>query len=517
MTSATVLEKPVSKNQRRYLEEKARAILELKRRYEENPLLTYRPCCVVHGGRKPDNLRADEKWVPKPCPSFPCPESKHHAFHSSEARIRFILGGNRSAKTFTGNKEFLMLMSFKKHPFTQKVLNPQGRHGRVLAQDFAIHEKKHIPEIFEWIPKGILAYGKAYASKREAWDKSYDTRTHVLHLVNGGWIDFLTYDQDPSKGESVDLDAWFADEEIPEEWFSACNSRLITRNGRGILGVTPLYGLSWSMRLLDNPDPNVGIFKLSIWDNPYNTQKSIDDFIAQIPEHEKEARIEGTLIDFKGLRFKQLNPSVHMIESRDPQPGWPVICTVDPHQRKGTYVLWSFVSPNDEVIFFDELLIFGTVKDAVRSILEREKSHKARTMLRIIDPAADKQAQGYGTDHTTLDEFNREGMNFSLADNSNVGYSIVDEYLNYDVTKAISALNRPSAYFTRDVPKTWYSMTHLMWDDWKLGQRFQRDPKERIKDKDKDWADTVRYTLAIRPQFSAQTMEPVDIQMAVNF
>lgn len=470
----------------------------------------------MHGGRKPDDFPKDQMWYPAPCPVFPCPDSKHVKFHISNKRIRFVLGGNRSSKTFTCAKEFLFRMCLKKHPFTGEVFRTGDRHGRVLAQDYAIHEKKHIPEIYDWIPKNALRDGAKYDSKRDAWDDAYDSRNHVLHLVSGGWIDFLTYDQDPSKGESVDLDAWFADEEIPEEWFSACNSRLITRSGIGILGVTPLYGLSWSMRLIDSVDPNVEIFKWSIWDNPYNAKKAVDEFIAQTSEHERESRIDGTLMDFKGLRYRALSPASHLIDHKDPSPYWPVICAVDPHQRKGTYVVWAYIDPSDTVVFFDELHIQGNVKEAVRAIREREHAHKAPTLLRLIDPAADKQVEGYGEDISTLDVFEKEGMSFMLGFNGRAGYDVVEEYLAYDSSKPIDTYNRPRCLFSRNCEKTWYAMTRLMWDEFKAGQRFSRDPKERVKDFNKDFPDCVRYVLAFRPSFHSQDTEPVNLNYGLT-
>lgn len=504
-------------NERGALERNALAAQALLGRYQENPLLLYIPCCSTHGGRKPDDWPQDKPWYPAKCPVFPCPESKHQKFHSSKARIRFVLGGNRSSKTFTCNKEFLFRMCLKRHPFTKEVFRTGDRHGRVLAQDYAIHEKKHIPEIYEWIPKGALRDGSRYPDKRAAWEEAYDSRNHVLHLINGGWIDFLTYDQDPSKGESVDLDAWFADEEIPEEWYAACNSRLITRNGVGILGVTPLYGLSWSMRLIDSVDPNIEMFKWSIWDNPYNSKQAVENFIAQTSEHERESRIDGTLMDFKGLRYRQLTPAVHLIDAKQPEPYFPVICAVDPHQRKGTFVTWAYVDPTDTVVFFDELHVPGTVKDAVKAIRDREAAHKARTLLRVIDPAADKQVEGYGMDISTLDAFQTEGMSFTLGFNARAGYDIVEEYIAYDSSKPIDSMNRPSVLFTRTCEKTWYAMTRLMWDEWRSGQRFTKDPKERVKDFNKDFPDCVRYTLTLHPTYSSANLEPVDIKFASDY
>ncbi len=497
---------------RKQLEQALLAAEEYKRRYENKKIDWYMPCCTVHGGRKPDDWASDKLWFPGKCPVIPCPDSKHTKFHMSKARNRVVFGGNRSSKTFSCNKEFIYRMALKRHPFTKEVFRVGGRQGRILAQDYSLHEKKHIPEIYEWLPTQLLAYGTKEPTKRMAWDKSYDSRNHLLHLVHDGWIDFQTYEQDSSKGESVDLDIWWADEEIPEEWYSACNSRIITRNGVGIMGVTPLYRLTWAMQFLDSTNPNVEVFKWGIRDNPHNSKRSIDLFLADVPELEREARENGDFIEFKGIRYKELDRTVHLLsESRQPESYWPVVMSMDPHQRKGTAITWSFVDPFNRVYFFDELQIQGTVREVVSAIREREKTHHARTLLRIADPAINKQVSGFGSQRTTETEFAEAGMTFTYADNNEAGYAVVESYLHWDKTKPLDSLNAPSVYFTKDVPQTWYSMSHLRWDEFKFGH--DRDPKERVKDKDKDFADNVRYTLTLKPSFSNQNSEPVDLQM----
>lgn len=505
--------KKYPRKDRKYWEEKAAAAEELLRRHEANPILHYFPCCKTHGGRKPDDWPLDQVWWPNKCPTFLCPDSKHVQFHLSRKRNRVVFGGNRSSKTFTCHKELIMRMCYKKHPFTGEVFRTGDRHGRILAQDYSLHEKKHLPDLYEWIPQAALAYGTE-PTKRVAWDKSYDSRNHLLHLANDSWIDFQTYEQDSSKLESVDLDIWFADEEIPEEHYSASNARIVTRGGVGIMGVTPLYSLTWAMRFLDEVDPNVDVFKWGIRDNPHNTEKSIREFLAGVPELEREARENGDFIEAKGLRYKELDRSVHLIESKQPEPYFPVIMAMDPHQRKGTAIVWAYVDPSDTVVFFDELLIQGTAEQVVAAIREKEKTHKAKTLLRLIDPAANKQVSGYGSQRTTLVEFQEQGMDFSYADNNDAGYAVVESYLHYDKTKPLGFGNQPQAYFTHDVPLTWYGLSHLRWDEYKFNS--DRDPKERVKDKDKDFPDCVRYVLANRPSYSSDTSSPVDINYAIT-
>jgi phage terminase large subunit-like protein len=491
------------------------AAQELLKRDENLKINKYLPCCAIHGGRKPDNWPVDKLWIPTKCPVIPCPESKHTKFHVSRARNRVVFGGNRSAKTFTCAKEFIFRMCFKRHPFTGEVFRVGDRHGRILAQDYKLIEKKHIPELYEWIPTAALKFGRSAATKQEAWDKSYDSRNQLLHLVGNSWIDFCTYEQDSSKGESVDLDVWFADEEIPEDWYAACNSRIITRNGVGIMGVTPLYGLTWAMRFLDSTNPNVEVFKWGIRDNPHNSNKAISDFLADVPPLERESRENGDFIESKGLRYKELNPSVHVVGRKQPAPYDPVIMAMDPHPRKGTVITWAFLDQWDIVTFFDEMVIQGDAETVVKAIREKEKGHSAPTTLRLADPAIEKQVSGFGSALTTHDEFIRAGMSFSLADNSEAGYNVVENYLKYDKTRPISSLNQPSVYFTEDCPATWYSMYHLMWDEYKFGAN--RDPKEKVKDKDKDGADCVRYTLVSRPTRRQSYQEPTSFNMSIQY
>ena len=495
---------------RKQLEEAYVAALEIERRNENEKIRKYLPCCTVHAGRKPDEWPLDQPWRPGICPVRPCPDSKHTKFHMSKARNRVVFGGNRSSKTFSCNKEFVYRMALTKHPFTQEVFRIGDRHGRVLAQDYSLHEKKHIPDMYEWLPTQLLAYGTKEPTKRMAWDRSYDSRNHLLHLVHDGWIDFQTYEQDSSKGESVDLDIWWADEEIPEEWYQACNSRIITRGGVGIMGVTPLYRLTWAMKFAREAVPNTDVFKWGIRDNPHNSNKAINEFLEGVNPLERESRENGDFIEFKGIRYQELEAGVHFLpESVQPAPGYPVIMAMDPHQRKGTAITWAFVDPYDRVTFFDELEVKGTATEVVAAIREREKSHRSRTLLRLVDPAANKQVSGFGSQRTTLTEFEEAGMGFTLADNNEVGYDIVSEYLRYDKTKPLSSLNSPTVYFTRDCKLTWYGMSNLRWDEYKFSQ--DRDPKERIKDKDKDFPDCVRYTLALKPRFGSRHQEPVSL------
>lgn len=469
------------------------------RRYEEDKILFYKPVCGPH-----KNL----------CPALPCPDSKHTKFHLSNKKIRIVFGGNRAGKSTLGLAELLMLACFKKHPFRKTENRIRGRY-RIFGSDFAIIEKLIIPLVKEWIPKGALkGTGK---TKEEAWENSWDNKYHILYLKNETMIDFMSYDQDASKSESVELDGIWADEQMPESVYSATLARLISRDGIFWMTVTPLYDISWAMKFMDSIDDSVEVFNMTIYDNPYLSEKAIREFEASVPEHEKEARLHGRFLELQGLVYKELRPDIHLIDHDEPKSSYPIIFSLDPHPRKPSVMNWAYVTPKNDVVFFDELEMKGVARDIVSAIRDKESQHPSKPLLRLIDPAAKAQGSdivSYGTD--TLREFEKEGLYFTLADNSDAGYNIVHEYLTWNASLPVGPLNRPQCFFTKNVPKTWYGMTHLLWDEWNF-KKTTRDEKERIKEWKKDFPDVVRYVLAMRPTFrSFSGMNPIPMKLAVE-
>ncbi len=468
----------------------------------DNKLLYYKPCCKVH---------FDKKLKQMTCPTTPCPDSKHWAFHLSNKRMKIVFGGNRSSKTSTCLLELLLMACFKTHPY-RKTKNPYPGKWRIYESDFGVLEKLMIPKVKEWIPMQALKH--TGRNKDEAWEKSYDPRYHILELQGDGMIDFMSYDQDTSKSASVELDGIFADEEMPESTYTEAMSRLISRDGIFMLGVTPLYDLSWAMKFMETNDPQVDVFHFEIYDNPFISEKAIKEFESSIPDHEKEARIYGRFLELQGVVYKELRSDIHLLGEDWPKSGNPVIFALDPHPRKPSVMTWSYVNNKGDIVFFDELEISGTAQEIARAIRYKE-SNMPPVKLRLIDPAAKAQGSNIAFESDTLMEFEREGLSFTLADNSEAGYNVVHQYLIYNKEQPLSSLNRPQCYFSKRVSKTWYSMTHLLWDEWN-SKKSLRDKKERIKDFGKDFADCVRYTLASRPSMRAfQNTSPVHMKMGV--
>lgn len=457
----------------------AEAATELQRRYREEKLLFYSPC-----------------------------SDKHKQFHLSTKPIRAIFGGNRSGKSVCGLVELLFHACFKRHPYTG-IENPKNAHYRIFTTKFQIAEEFIIPMLQEWVPRKWLKGG--------SWDSAYDSRYHILRGEQGGIIDILTYDQETSVTESVTIHGAWMDEEAPEKMFSGTIARLISVKGFLLLTVTPLYGMSWALRLWRQAGtPAVDVFRLSIHDNKYLPKDYVAQMIEQWPEQERAAREKGDFLEFSGLVYKELDDHVHFLNDWQPPAYYcPVILSVDPHPRKPTVCTWAMLTPGESLVFFDEMEISGSARDIVKAIKERERTHKYDTQMRLIDPAANKQVSGIGSSLTTLGEFENAGMGFTLADNSEAGYNVVHEYLSFDTSRPVDSLNHPRLYFTSGVPRTWQGMKELLWDEYRFGNDL-RDPKERVKDFHKDFPDCVRYTVAQKPTANSDLAEPVEFKVQVN-
>ena len=129
------------------------------------------------------------------------PHAKQYAFHSSDARMRLYIGGNRSGKTVGGVVEdCLWLMG--KHPWRRTPLLPV--RGRVVGVDFINGiDKNIIPQISQWLPTSELKGG--------SWDSAYNKELRTLTLENGSFIEFMCVD---AQTEVLTRRGWMHREEL---------------------------------------------------------------------------------------------------------------------------------------------------------------------------------------------------------------------------------------------------------------------------------------------------------------
>lgn len=113
------------------------------------------------------------------------PHERQADFHSSDAKKRLFLGGNRSGKTVGGATESIWWLTGS-HPYIQTP-DPPVR-GRCVSVDFINGVEKIVkPEVARWLPPSALRGG--------TWEHAYDKELRTLHLTNGSFLEFMCVDE----------------------------------------------------------------------------------------------------------------------------------------------------------------------------------------------------------------------------------------------------------------------------------------------------------------------------------
>ena len=122
---------------------------------------------------------------------------------------------------------------------------------------------------------------------------------------------------------------------------------------------------------------------------------------------------------------------------------------------------------------------------------------------RLIDPNFGRRPSKPGGNRTVMQELASNGARFYESnDNIELGHMTVRDWLHWDSTKPVTAVNKPKLFFSKTrVPGTIRSMRNYQYGEWQGATKHERDPKERFKDKDTHGADCIRYLVMSRPFF----------------
>lgn len=471
----------------------ARAKIKAKAIETENRILAYRPCCRVHH--------------PGPCPGD-CLSSKHRLFHASTARNRFVFGGNSGGKSILGIAESIIHGTFNVHPFS-KIALPHPANHRVTFESFRMLESYYLPLFKEWMPRSMLV--------GDSWSDAYNVKFSILRLKNGDMYDFMSYDIETDKFETSTLHSCWADEKIPEDKYDAILARLLRTNGYFWNTVTPINGMPWILRRVWGKNtPDMQTWSIDMDENPYLNEDAKTRIMAEWSEEEREARKTGRPMQFQGLVYKNLEESIHITDEK-PDTHWPIYFALDAHPRKPAQMCWIAVGPGDQLLVVDELEMKGNPKELADAIFRKE--YEIRKWIggpsrvykgvqrRLIDLSAITLDSDIQDNYDLLSEFRKVGLPFTQANRSGIGYTAVSTHLHYEKSQPVGPFNQPMLKFCRGrVPNTWFSMTHLIYDDYR--QRGSRDVKEKVKDWGKDPADCVRYIVVDKPRHQ-MNMAPV--------
>ena len=428
-------------------------------------------------------------------------------------RFRVFLGGNRTGKTECGVLEAFAFAMGERPWDGTKTPVPVPNRGRICATSYLDGLKKVIePKIRMLWPKTAIKNIK----------KGQVGNIAEITLSNGSVIDFLSYDQESLKHEGADLDWVLFDEPPTREHFIANVRGLVDRGGYCWLTLTPLKE-AWILDEIVNKakagDPNYFYVQASMYDNiSFGLhQKSVKEFEAQLTEEERAVRIHGEFLALQGLVYKEWKDHywVPNAESKEEAGGhivkpftipahWPRIMSMDPHDRTPSHVIWIAINEKSEAVIYDELLIPPIdAKRMAATIKERESHHREvtnRSIVRFIDPAAARRANTLEVGANLRDELMKNGLYCYPAMNDiDAGHKAVREYLEITET---SRGWKPKLFVFDTCTGVRRAMNRYLWDDWASPKEAQKkDAKNKPREKDKHFPDTIRYALNTFPQY----------------
>lgn len=325
-------------------------------------------------------------------PDLPKVHKKQLEFHAAKTKVKGLIAGNRSGKTYACLADDVIQCVHERH--LPAHLRPYKKwhppfHVWIGAPKFSKHEDTLIPLLRKIIPQAELIEGK--------WDKSFRRQPNpMLRLVSGSTIGFKTYDQDIDAWASAEVHRIHWDEEPNGEagkiLRSEARARLVSTNGDEIIGMTPLLGYSWVYDEIweRRHEDEITVVQMDIEDNPWNSREAIEDFLKELTDEERRARKSGEFVHFGGLFFDEFKDSLHVVDApeRSTIDSMEVVVGIDPGLRR-TGVTWIAFDDDNAAIVFDEFYPKElTVSEVAAEIKRRNIFHGLKEPTYVIDPNA---------------------------------------------------------------------------------------------------------------------------------
>ena len=425
------------------------------------------------------------------------PHEKQRQFHSSPAKGRQYIGGNRSGKTTGGVVEDIWY-AMGAHPYIKTPLPPC--RIRIISVDFVNGIQKIIlPQLAQWTPLSALKGG--------SWTKAYSKENRILSFENESFIELMSYDQDLDKFAGTSRHLIHFDEECPQDIFTENKARLIDTGGSWIMTMTPVEGLTWTYDEIYVPgtkggDPNIDVIEADMTDNPHLNDAEIDQFLSGLNRDERKARKEGKYVQIGGLVYKTFSKEKHVVESFVPPLDWEWYVSLDHGYNNPTAVLWHAVSPDGNVITFSEHYeAERTVEYHANTIHLRNAAFGREPDMYICDPSLSQRNGVTGT--SIADEYAKLEIPFLPSNNDVVaGVARVNHFLSG---------NEPRWHVTENCKSLIWEMERLRWKTWaNKRSALQNNKHDVIHKKDDHAADSLRYFFMATPELAGEglTAEP---------
>ena len=410
-------------------------------------------------------------------------------FHKSLKTGRLLLGGNRSGKTVGGAAETVWRLRGE-HPYQR--VKPVPIYARGTTVDIVQGLNKiMLPEIARWTPPSLLTNG--------SWEDSYSKQERVLSCSNGSRMDFLTNEMETDKHAGTSRDFQWFDEEPPQHIYGEDLLRLVDVNGKWILTMTPVEGMTWVYHTIYAPimeegeeDPDIDCFVVSTSQNPHVSEKVLDSLTKGMTEEEKLARRHGKFIAQTGLIYPEFKEGIHTLPPIKPDDlkHMTVIAAMDHGFRNPTAWLWATVDHEGRVIVFWEYYQSErTIMEHSQHLLEWEKANGLEPYYRIGDPAIAQRSA-----------INGASVQTEYAEN-NVFIGTGNNDVNYGLNRVRQYIQNSGLFITSNCTHLIKELRNYRWDSWATKRiEATKQAKDQPKKVNDHACDALRYLIASRPE-----------------
>lgn len=390
-----------------------------------------------------------------------------------------------------------------------------------------------------WVPRSCLIAGE--------WRKSWSMKNRTLtvlcrdpdnpdKVLGKSTIQFMSHEQDASDFASGDYHEILLDEPPKYAIYRECQARTMRVAGRIRLAMTwpddPSIPVDWIFdEVYERGTEGPNKWDDYEWCDLYTTenanldQEAIAKQMKSWSKAQNSVRIYGQPIRFSNrihplftdIRLTwsfPLGETIVPLEGRCPQTGskeiaefchvqafepdpvWPTIFLLDPHPRKPHMWLWAQIDPSDDIWIIDEGALDGSPKEVAEEVFAVEDRRGFQMAMRVIDPNMGRTpSSARDRGKTWQEEFDEVDLACLLADDSDVGRSRINEYLQPD-----RFTHRPRLIVHERCVQTIEQFKRYCWDDWK--HKDEKDLKQVPKAKYDDYPTLVKYLMNMDPTFA---------------
>lgn len=432
------------------------------------------------------------------------PHLSQEKFHTSRAKEKLYIGGNRSGKTVAGVTEAVYWLTGE-HPFREII--PPIR-GRAVAVDIEDGIKKIlIPEFQKWLPVKYLKHG--------SWDESYDRQARVLHLINGSFIEFMSYEQEMEKFAGTSRHFCFFDEEPPEDIFNECMMRLVDTDGSFWISMTPLIEMSWIKEKIYDPwvggEASIYVQEVDTEENPHISIDALNRMTRGMSDEEKLARRSGKFITHTGLIFAgafaprpytEDGNIIHDIldeHFKEYVDHWGHFICMDHGYANPTVFLFCCFDSLGRIIVYDE--IYETRKIVAENALlylQRIETLQVKPIYVVGDPTIQNTSPITRTSIQT--EYVEHGVPVALGNND----------VRAGITRMQNRFSQRLLFITSRCVHTLNELANYRWDRYASSRLENRKNKKEVPLKKNDHCmDALRYGIMSRPALEGESSTPV--------